>query len=284
MGETIEKLKQIGFDIKNSWYFRAWGVLWVVGALITIIALSLLIHSDRKVNETWFSFSQTMAIPNFHFRVDRSSSQNFVNMNCEFNGQPLQWVQCERPEDANTDMCRAIHPTQPAVAIHGDRLQRTINCQFMTNGTTGPDGDIMAFELEGAPGDFIFQQTDGAGDTATWFFPNSMLWLIMKKRTFEFNKDITVQIWDTTPIYHSTIFQPNNFNVSVMIGEFLVMNIQPKEMYSGFLVFGAIGGVSFSMLIISTIVMIILGFFLSNNSTFLNSGSSAANPNYSALK
>jgi len=68
-----------------------------------------------------------------------------------------------------------------------------------------------------------------------------------------------------------------------MIGEFLVMNIQPKEMYSGFLVFGAIGGISFSMLIISSIIMIILGFFLSNNSTFLNSAA-AANPNYSTLK
>jgi len=280
-GETIEKVKQIVNDLKSSWYFRIWSVLWIVVILVTFSCLVIIIKKDRRVNETWIEFSRQMPFPNFHFRVDRASSQTFYSMDCEFDGTPLQWQQCADPQDSNTDSCRAIHPISPAVANHRDRLTRSINCNFLTNGT-GPEGDIMAFELEG---EHIFSQTDGAGDTATWFAPNSMTWLIMKKKLFQFNKDTEIQIWDTTPIYHSTIFHANNFNVTVMIGQFIVEHIQPYEMYSGWLVFGAIGGVGFFMAIIQTAVMIIFGLVLSNNSTFLKGGGDASgNPSYSPLK
>jgi len=277
-GETLDKLKQIGHDIKNSWYFRFWGILWAIGVIVTFAAFVAVIATDRRVNETWMDFSTTMTIPNFHFRVDHLSSQTFIgNINCNFNGIPLYPQQCNRPEDSDMTKCQAIHPTQPAVMIRGDRTQRTVNCTFLTNGT-GPEGDIMAFELEG---DHIFSQTDGMGDTATWFGPNSMTWLIMKKRVFQW-KSFEVDVWDTVPIYHSTIFQQNNFSAAVMIGEFLVMHINPREMYSGWVVFGAVGGTGFFMTILASIIMIIVGIFLNNNSTFLNPN--AANPSYSPLK
>lgn len=277
-GETLEKLKQIGHDIKNSWYFRFWGLLWVVGVVITFAAFVVVVATDRHVNETWMEFSPTMTFPNFHFRVDRMSTQTFVNnIQCMFNGQMLAPQQCDRPEDSSMTQCQAIHPTQPAQMQRGDRFQRSINCTFQIQGT-GPEGNIMAFELEGRN---IFSQTDGGGDTSTWFGPNSMLWLVMKKKIFTW-KSFEVDVWDTVPIYHSTIFTQQNYTVNVMIGEFLVMHITPKEMYSGWVVFGAIGGTGFFMTILCAIVMIFLGICFTNNSTFLNPN--AANPSYSALK
>jgi len=268
-GQTLEQVKQIVHDVKSSWYFRFWGILWIVGAIITLVSFSVMVATDRQVNESWFEFQHEITIPNFHYRVDFAAvERTFTSMACNDSNGPIPYYPCEDTQrDGDITKCRAIHPTAPATADFRNHHARAINCQFTTNGT-GPEGDIMAFELEGQ---YIFSETDGAADTATWFGPNGMLWLNMKKRIFEW-KNIEVQVWDTVPIYHSTIWNPQNYNVSVVIGEFLVMYIKPKEMFSGWIVYGAIGGTAFFMLIIQTIVMIFLGICFANTSTFLTGG------------
>jgi len=265
-GETIEKFKQAIHDLKESWYFRFWAVLWLVGVIVTFASFIVLVSADRKVAVNWFEFSPPMNFPNFHFRVDGGSQRFFLTMNCiQPDGTPIQWVPCADP-NTDTTRCRAIHPTVAATMSRDNRMARSLNCQFTTNGT-GPEGDIMAFEVEGP---MTFAETDGAGDVATWFGPNSNTWLDMKRREITV-KNFDLTLWDVVPIYHSTIWNPQNYNATVMIGEFLVQYINIREMYSGWLVYGAIGGTGFFMVIIQTILMALLGICLSNTSVFLNS-------------
>jgi len=268
-GATIVKFQQAIHDLKESWYFRFWAVIWLVGVIVTFASFVVLVAQDRQVAETWYEFSPTMNFPNFHFRVDRASARTFYSMSCtQPDGSAVQFVPCADPTmDGDTTRCRAIQPTVPATAMRHDRLMRSLNCQFITNGT-GPEGDIMAFEVEGQ---YTFAETDGAGDTATWFGPNNNTWLDMKKKVVQL-KGFNLEVWDVVPIYHSTYWTQQAYNVTIMIGEFVTLHIQPKELYSGWLVYGAIGGTGFFMVIIQTILMALLGICLSNNSVFLSSG------------
>jgi len=267
-GQTLEQVKQVFHDVKTSWYFRFWALLWIVGVIVTLVSFGVMVGTDRRVNENWFEFQHQIDFPNFHFRVDFASQRYFTGMSCNDSNGPISFYPCDNAQrDGDITRCRAIHPTTPAVASFRDHGQRQISCFFTTNGT-GPEGDIMAYELEGHD---VFSETDGGGDTATWFGPNSMLWLTMKKRVFEW-KNIKISAWDTVPIYHSTLHVPQQYNVTVMIGEFLVQYIQPREMFSGWVVYGAIGGTAFFMVMIQTIVMIALGICFANTSTFLSEG------------
>jgi len=273
-GYTIERVKQIGHDFGSSWYFRFWALFWLIAVLVTFSAMVILAKQARtsqqqKDIETWIENASQINFPNFHFRLDHHGSEVFSNLQCVFGSSILQ-----------NQNCQSFHGFQPAqnqcIAIWADNIVAVndwnrettrIQCTMETLGA-GPQGNlIMAFDLEG---EHVVGFTGGAFES-TWFAPNDNAWIMLEKNLLQASKhEPQLQLWTKSLLYHSTMSNPNYYNVTVIMGSFFVNHWDPKVTYNGWMTVGNIGGVAFFMVCIQAIAMIIFGIFLSNNSTFLN--------------
>lgn len=61
-----------------------------------------------------------------------------------------------------------------------------------------------------------------------------------------------------------------NFHMVIGIGSFNVMHARDVDEFNGWKGVGDIGGLVFFLYILHTILMIIIGFFVNNDSKFLN--------------
>jgi len=274
VGYTIDKVKQMISDLQSSWYFRFWALFWIVSALVSFSALIILaeqakVAQQQRDIQTWFENASTINYPRFHFRMDHHSSEVFANIGCTYQGAFLK-----------NEECQAWRDYQPAfnqcVAIWADSLTSSnwnlyedprIDCTIETLGS-GFDGNlIMTFELEGTG---VFSMS-GEAFTSLYFAPNDKAWIMLEKNLFQLSKkDPVIQLWQTTLLYHSSMSQPNYYNVSVIIGSHFVRHMEPKDHYNGWMTVGDIGGVAFFMVVLHGMAMIVFGLVLTNDSTFLN--------------
>jgi len=277
MATTIERAKQIAHDLGHSWYFRFWGLFWFIFALVTFSAL-IILSKQAKVNqehhdiEMFVENTTSINFPRFHFRVDHRGNETFSSVVCQTEGIFLTNQQC-------SSFGGFIPPMSQCVAIAGDtvtawndrnRNDARIYCTIQTVGVPYEGNGMIAWELDGEH-DMHFS---GNPFFSTVFAPNDNCWLILEKNVLQSSKsEKKWDLWQTDLVYHSTNWQPKYYNLTTIMGTFLVRHFEPKDVYNGWMAVGNIGGVAFFMVIIHTILMIVFGLFLTNNSTFLTSSS-----------
>jgi len=278
VGNTIEKIKQIGHDVAHSWYFRFWAFSWLVLSLVVFSALIILSKSSEQAAQQkdvvfWVENTTSIQFPKFHFRLDHRGNETFINYQCTAgpNNVPLNPVPCMGWKGFEPPMNICLAFDSDSVIAYNDwtREDQRINCQLHTQGV-GPDGNMMAaFELEG---EFVFS-SGGNAYASVWMAPNDMAWILLENALLQVGKTSNqVQLWNRDLIYHSTVSQNNLYNVTVIMGSFFVEHYDPKDTYNGWMTLGDIGGVGFFMAVLHTIFMIMIGFFFSNTSTFLSGG------------
>jgi len=274
-GQTVEKIRQIGSDLASSWYFRVWGFLWLLFALVVFSGLIILSRDANQAQkemdiQLWVENSSSIQFPRFHFRLDHRGNEifNSSGVSCIFGTTQLQLADCQS--------WRGMQPAQnQCIAFNSDSFtalndwtfgDSRIVCSLSTSGVGYQGNSMIAFELEG-------QNVFGWGAMAfasVEITPSANAWVILEKNIMQASHGSnTVELWGRDLLYHSNAPVNNLYNVSAIMGSFLVRHFQPRDTYNGWMTVGDIGGVAFFCVILHTIVMIILGLFMKNSSSFL---------------
>jgi len=278
MPETFFRVRQIIHDIKHSWYFRFWGVLWiacvvVIFAILIVLGKSATQTLKQKDVRLWSQNLSSISYPSFHFRVGGGENQTFTSFSCQQQGVALTVRQCAAwqgsPPPFNT--CRAVNSeafqaVQNATAF-GEYFINRIACNIST---TGNSGDLLiAFEIEDPNVQFV-----GSNSYASiWIAPYQHAWVELIKSIFTQSNGQSITQWDRTLLYHSTYSVIGQYNVSVDFGSFFVTHVDQSDIYNGMMAMGDVGGFAFFMLIIHAILMILIGICFPNTSEFLGNKS-----------
>jgi len=277
-GETLDRIKAIAHDLAHSWYFRVWAFIWLIMALVVFSGLIILSQnaSIQQKNESiqmWIDNSSSINYPRFHLRLDPFGHQVFTTPPPCFYGNgataPLITYPCAAWHGQNLPMsvCVAYGSDSIKVTNSGGNFNMSfITCSVNTAGVGFDNNTMLGFGLEG-------NNTFSWGGMAfhtTYIAPNNMAWVYLEKNTFQMSRKSQVfDLWTKTLVYHSTQFMPNFYNVSVIMNSFFVRHFEPMDIYNGWMTVGDIGGLGFFAVLLHTIVMIIVGLFLSNTSSFL---------------
>jgi len=222
----------------------------------------------------WIENASYIQFPRFHFRLDVRSNETFDTYQCLRNGLTVPTTACGG--DAawlNTSKCIAFLADQIWVQNDGRNWQTLDNqiffCTITTFGTGYEGNPAIAFELEGDNWGM-----SGSPIVSQFFGPLPDTWIYLEKSTFQSSRGgPLINLWQSDLAYHSTNFTPNYYGVNPQIGSFFVKHYQPLDIFPGWVTIGDIGGIGFFMLILHTIVMIVIGIFLPNDSNFLSSSS-----------
>jgi len=272
-GTTIEQAKQIIHDIRHSWYFRFWAVFWLVGVLVTfsaLIILSRIAHHRQEFPsiQTWIENASSIQFPDFHFHLH--GNEIFTSFSCSYGNSVLQAQACDFNHGGYTpaqNQCIAISGSS-VVAYNQwvDWMSNRVLCAIQTSGSGPQHNLIMSFNLEGQ---YVAGMTGGAFQS-TYLGPNNNVWIMLEKGIYQENHNQPeIQLWQKSLLYHSTVSQAGFYNVSVIMGSFLVNHWAPVDQFTGWMDLGSIGGVGFFMVLLQTGAMVIFGIVLANTSTFL---------------
>jgi len=267
MAETPSNIKRILHDLQTSWYFRIWLLMWIVCAIVTFACLIILGSRSNKGNEhqdiqIWRENATTLNFPQFHIRVGGSESFVILSYQCSYMGTPLQTMACAGQQPSN--QCFAVNSSGIAVAnnISSPQEESRIECSIFTTNTSG--STLLAFEIEGAN----VASYGGNSYASVWFSANDRTWVMLEKAFYSASGQV-LTLWDRTLLYHSTVSVPGSYNLTVILGSFIVQHWDQVNSYNGWMSTGDVGGFAFFCVIIHTILMAVVGIALDNNSTLL---------------
>jgi len=117
----------------------------------------------------------------------------------------------------------------------------------------------------------------GYSYSGTWFSADNAAWIMLEKAFYTSSGQV-LTMWDQTLLYHSTVAPPGVYNVSVILGSYMVQHWDQENMYNGWMSTGDVGGFAFFCIMIHTILMALVGIALDNNSTLLKGNKDRQDP------
>jgi len=299
----MSKVQDIISDLKSSWYFRFWALLWVVFFILGFVALGIL--GNRSANTTmqkdgkiWWQNNKSMYLPRFHFHTGigpNSPPGNEIinNISCSYNHQPVQTGVCQSYGGVVPDLFHCV-------AVYGDQIEvfesnsgrpdemaeLGIACNITVMGNITGMGTMIAFGLEGQDNYIAISDPH----TALWIHPTTYSMIALTRERAKVHGNWAT-MWDRQLIYMSSVTNGTFFHIRTVVNGFSEFNYDVWNLYSGWRAVGDLGGVSFFLVCIHTAVMILLGFCFSNNAVFLrkeadkksSSQSSSASQSYQPL-
>jgi len=281
MGYTIDQIKVILHDIKDSWYFRFWATAWIGFAILGFVCFLILVGFSRRAayeddSRIWFQDEQQIYYPRFHFRC--STLETILSINCTLNNQTVTTTYCQESGGVlpNIDHCVAVNSDKLMVINrHEDDFHphQRIVCEILTNGTN-LGNSLIAWELE-------IQGNEGVYGvnvyTTPWIYPTARAWVMLEQAQIQQVGQSSPQTsWNRNLLYHSTVSVPGQYHVDTMISSFHIMHVVASDSYNGWNAMGDIGGFAFFMVIVHTFVSILIGLCFVNNSEWLRRKSNPA--------
>jgi len=282
MGQLFENLRAIAEDFKTSWYFRVWAALWFVFALVAFIAL---IELGAKSNEsgkdkdwnTWIENATQLTFPRFHFRFENRTThgEEISNHYCTHAGSVVQTSPCEGERDKAKCFVVAANQITVTNTWNAPEGSERITCTFNVTGynSTKPVNTYVGWSIEGHHRTFSNPFTN-----TLWIEPRNApgVAVSLRKRiisplrnAFYENPNEGWEVWEKSYVYHTTVHTPGEYYISTYIAGFRVEHLEQTNSYNGWMAVGGIGGFAFFMVVLHTLVMIIVGFALPNESKFL---------------
>jgi hypothetical protein len=276
VGQLFERISVIVHDFKSSWYFRVWGVLWIICAIFVFVALIILgaksTEADREGNwNVWFENATQIEFPGFHFLI-QDPTQTIVYKQCAHLGNPLKLDACSYGGTPN-NCFRVVTDGIYAINKWGEPMANTqINCVINTTNFSNNDNLMIAWALD-PHNDFASNPYFASSSIR----PNNEAWVLLEKRVARprhalDNGDRELTFWRRRIHYQSTEADPGYYYVSTIIESFGVEHYEQKDFYDGWQAMGDVGGFAFFLLILHSIVMLGVGVFLANDSKFLAGG------------
>jgi len=272
MGETIHKLKQIGEDLKSSWYFRFWALsslaLGIIGFVCLIVLGAQSTHARLDPASTlWFENASSIYYPRFHYRSKEGMS--ITNVSCHHFLAPVE-----------TGLCEPYHGYLPSlsecVAVYAQTIEiinspeheffdMGVSCNITTVGNSTEVGNLIAFEIE----EENYYVVGPDPIPSLWIAPTDRAFVILEKGVTKVNKKTTINDWARTLQYQSTVSRNGFYDVKTVIQDFGIFHIDVQNTYNGWKAIGDIGGFAFSLVCFQSLFMIAIGLCFYNNSVFL---------------
>jgi len=273
----MAKVQQIIEDLKQSWYFRFYALLWLIFLIVGFVALGILANRSaqttmQKDGKIWWTENKSMTFPRFHFHTGIAFTGNEIitNISCMYQNTPVQ-----------IGLCKPFNGQVPSLfvcaAVYGDYITITnnnqsndprgfgIDCNISTTGSINEVGQMIAFGLEGS------NNLIGMEDphVAVWIAPTSLAVIELDREIVTVN-GITGTYWDRSLFYLSDVTTgPGNYQIFILLDGFGALNYGVQNMYNGWRSTADVGGFAYFLLMLHTALMILLGFFFTNNSSFL---------------
>jgi len=274
MPETTQSIGKIVHDITHSWYFRIWGALWVFCAIVVFAALIVLsMRSSSAANEQdirfWITTENQIYFPRFHLRM--TGNETILQSNCWLrSGAAVGTTTCQPwnghvfPPNSclavNSDSIAAVN--NPNTGLQFDDNER-VYCNISTTGNSSGN-TLIAWEIEGNE-----TQIGSNSYASIWIAPNNAAWVMLEKSIIGTPTGDEIA-WRRSLLYHSTVSVPGYYLVNTIVGSFQVSHWYPTDSYNGWMSIGQIGGFAFFLVILHSMVMLILGIFMTNDSKLLN--------------
>jgi len=259
--------------------------LWFVCALVAFIGMiELAVRSDEAGKEKdwnfWIENTTSLEFPRFRFRFANRSehTESFVGTPlCHHLNQPVPIDTCAGHTDRTkcfTVVANGVVAQNNIAAPRGDEI---ITCNFTSTGFNETINQLVGWEL-----DHTHPNLGSRYYNTLWLGPRQSpgVWVYLKKSFLQpqgsMSSDLAgpngIPIWEKSQLYHSTVYKPGTYVVHTIISSFRVDHFKQTDSYNGWMAVGGMGGFAFWMVILHTIVMIVVGFILSNQSKFLTGG------------
>jgi len=291
MGACGDNVRTILDDLKSSWYFRIWAFLWFVLVVVAFAALIMIgMKSERNIKHEefsmWIENASSIDFPSFHIRVHtplgrERGEQNFTSVVCDHAQFPLSTTACK---DYHGDIipkayCFAIQGTGvTAINKWGSHDTDFIRCRINSTVVRERENTLLAFELE----DENAARFSGDQYPQLWIGPSAEAWVELEKNVIRTREGKDFVDWQRKVVYLSNS-RPNasdivEYHIITTIPSFRVNHVELRDPEIGWMAAGEVGGFAFLGVIIHTIVMMLVGICLDNDSRFLRSGSSGHQP------
>jgi len=270
MPETAQSVGKIVHDVTHSWYFRIWGSLWVICAIVVFAALIVLANRSNTAAQEqdlrmWIESATQIYFPNFHFRT--TGNETIVSSACFFmNGPNIPTVPCQW--HGPTSRCFTV-VGESIASVYDPNVHSTavdyqrIYCNITTTGNSSGN-TLIAWEIEGNE-----TQVGPNSYASIWIAPNNLAWVMLEKSVIGLKTGPEIA-WRRSLLYHSTVSTPGVYYTATIMGSYLVTHFVPNDSYNGWMSIGQIGGFAFFLVILHSIVMILMGIFMTNDSKLLN--------------
>jgi len=275
MGELLIQVHKVIRDLRSSWYFRVWALLWVICLIMGFVALGILGQKSEAsmkypTMNTWIENATSLTFPRFHIRTQ--GSETIKRLECSRNNVVIQNLACDLPQGVPLG---SVAASNNCIAVHSDTIE-------VTNNPNSPLGDVMIYcslTTEGSnPGSLVVWGLEGQnvgpfGPNAfsgIYIGPNNNSWVVLEKRTVHESVHLPRQTqWSRSLIYHTNGQVPGFYGITTIMGSFYVQHMEPDDVFDGWKAFGNIGGFIFMLVVVHTIVMLLVGIVFENRSEFI---------------
>jgi len=273
MPATVDNIRFILYDIKYSWWFRFWGLLWLAGFIVSLVALGVLgrraeIAGKENDFHVWYENASELYFPRFHFRISSDEPDHkFISKACFHAGIGVNTQSCQsRGTAPSSDVCFAV--VADSIKAQNHNFYRnwrdiSIECEVNTTIPGIPENLLIAWEFEGD------NHAIGEGSIASvWIAPTNSAWVLLNNDKLQWN-GVEYNDWRRRLVYHSSESTPGVYRVATIIDSYFVSHIESADSYTGWMALGEVGGFGFFMVILQGILMLGFGFCFTNNSKFL---------------
>jgi len=247
-------------DLKSSIYARIWTLLWIIAIIFIIIAI-VNYGSLNSVNERESSFRmwiEDKAQSGISFPQMKVSTQestvHFDFFGCSFYNQAIKINDC----DPKIKDCKILIFD----SFNAMKGQDNITCIIVLKyDNVNKSNSAIKWEI-------IQPSTNDNHPTLTAFVnPDDDAAILLKKEVYFMTKSTTTWIdWNPRTVYFNNIQEPNALVVSIIMYSFYVTNFERYDFYTSWMSFADIGGVMFIIYAIHTVIMILVGCVIKNDS------------------
>jgi len=269
-GTTVDNAKTIINDLKHSWYFRIWLVVWIICFLTSFIFMTFFsARSDILTKEGVWRMSarheSQISYPAYRIRVNPTNAIYFSSISC-YHGNQIAVVTspCDT-SDPTRSRCFAVNVDGSLVATSTDQA---IKCHIVAikQNITGPVDETLLWELGGTDSHF------GGANFGVFVNPSDQAWVALQKVLAKFKDDAKPRtFWERKLVYQVNTRSRLNYEIDTVMDSFAVLEYNQGTRYNGWQAVGDIGGFAFFIVVMHMLVMTIVGFFLRNESNFLKS-------------
>jgi len=288
---AFEKFHDLVHDIKHSWYFRIWGVLWIVCASVAFAGLIVLSRSAEK-NQTeqgfrvWTDFPSQLLFPNFyvHLLPGEGADEQISQISCTYGPQNVSLSIGNCQFQSGPELCSmVIANTTMAIApqdnngnadpLHGsDSIFCAIWTTYNTTANNNTFNTVMGVSIHHTR-------------VPLYIMPDQVANVRIEMETVQYWGASSEETRYTAVTGVSSNYVPEGarFGLSVRYNDFRVTHYQKTDLFNGWMGVGAIGGVAFFLYVLHTFVMGIIGCFIPNTSKFLGGANSVTRAGYNDL-
>jgi len=280
MAKTIDNIRFIIYDLKYSWYFRIWAVVWFICLVMTFTTLIILsnratMERTEKDNRLRVRSVPILYFPRFHIRVASHASLGvtITGKYCVHGNAHVFTADCQPLVEGGPAPLKSV-----CFAVNSDTIfatnaphnfqDRRIDCFVNTTLDDTGNSGLLAWGLEKAGNTYVENHHLYSDE---YVAPNNNSDIYVTNYMFR-TSGPTPEVrshWRSYLVYQSSVAVQGSYKINTILDSFVVRDVAQVNTYSGYRAIGDMGGFAFFMIILHTVLMILAGLFLSNNSKFL---------------